>query len=176
MQTSQPALHALTNSEREASIPDKFLLTQHSRLTLAFKSPCAHSVYSPSVPSPPPIASDCSSASSFPPNSLRVLQWNAGGFRTWSTKVLHFFLFHPVELICIQYYNVNSFSSFRIPGFSALRSDRIYFRSGILSRDAMHASGGVIIFVRQALFLSEFSTFFPTLLDPYSDYVGSTYH
>ena len=63
-------------------------------------------------------------------------------------------------------------SSFRIPGFSALRSDRTHSRSGILSPDGMHTSGGVITFVMQGLFFSELSTSFLSLLDPYSDYVG----
>ena len=31
------------------------------------------------------------------PNSLRVLQWNAGGLRARSTELLHFILFHPVD-------------------------------------------------------------------------------
>ena len=36
----------------------------------------------------------------------------------------------------------------------------------------MHASGGVVIFVRQGLSFSELSTSSLSLLDPYSDYVG----
>ena len=56
---------------------------------------------------------------------------------------------HPVDLICIQKSNLNSSSYFRIPGFSILRFDCTHFRSGVLSPDATHASGGVIIFVRQ---------------------------
>ena len=83
----------------------------------------------------------------FPPNSLRVLQWNAGGLRARSTKLLHSLSSHPVDLICIQKYNLNSSSSSRIPGFYALRSDRTHSRSGIFSPDATHASSGVI-FVR----------------------------
>ena len=68
-----------------------------------------------------------------PPNSLRALQWNAGGLRARSTELLHFLSTHPVNLIFIQESNLNSFSSFRIPGFSAQRSDRTHSRSGILS-------------------------------------------
>ena len=79
---------------------------------------------------------------------------------------------HPVDLICIQESNLNSSSSFRIPRFSALRSDRTHSRSGILSSDTTHASGGVVIFVRQSLSFSELSTSSLSLLDPYSDYVG----
>ena len=105
-----------------------------------------------------------------PPDSLRVLQWNAGGLRARSTELLHFLSSHPVDLICIQESNLNSSSSFRIPGFSALRSDRTHSRSGILSSDATHAS--VVIFVRQGLSFSELSTSFLSSLDPYSDYVG----
>ena len=78
---------------------------------------------------------------------------------------------HPVDLICIQNSNLNSSSSFRIPGFSVLRSDRIHSRSGILSRDATHASGGVIIFVRQGFSFSELFTSPLSSLDLYSNYV-----
>ena len=107
-----------------------------------------------------------------PPDFLGVLQWNAGGLRARSTELLHFLSSHPVDLICIQESNVNSSSSFRIPGFFALRSDRIHSRSGILSSDTTHASGGVVIFVRQGLYFSELSTSCLSSLDPYSDYVG----
>ena len=100
------------------------------------------------------------------------LQCNAGGLRARSTEQMHFLSSHPVDLICIQKSNLNSSSFFRIPGFSALRSDRTHSRSGILCRDATHASGGVIIFVRQGLSFSKLSTSPLSLLDPYSDYVG----
>ena len=108
----------------------------------------------------------------FSPDSLRVFQWNAGGLRARSTELLHFLSSHPVDLICIQESNLNSSSSFRIPGFSALRSDRTHSRSGIFSSDATHASGGVVIVVRQGLSFSELSTSSLSSLDPYSDYVG----
>ena len=126
-------------------------------------------------PSPPSLAPDCPSAlpaSSPSPDSLRVLQWNAGGHQARSTKLLHFLPSHPVDLICIQESNLNSSSSFRIPGFSALRSDRTYSRSDILSLDNTHASGRVIIFVRQGLSFSELSSSSLSSLDLYSDYVG----
>ena len=74
--------------------------------------------------------------------------------------------------MCIQESNFNSSSSFRIPGFSALRFDCTHSRSGILSPDAMHACGGVIIFVRQGLSFSELSTSSLSSLDPYSNCVG----
>ena len=111
-------------------------------------------------------------ASSPPSDSLRVLQWNAGGLRARSTELLHFLSFHPVDLICIPEPNLNSSSSFRIPGFSALRSDHTHSRSGILTPDTTHASGGVIIFVKQGLSFSELCTSFLSSLDPNSDYVG----
>ena len=113
----------------------------------------------------PPISSP-------PPDSLRVLQWNAGGLRVRSTELLHFLSSHPVDLICIQESNLNSSSSFQIPGYSALRFDRTHSRSGILSPDATHASGGVVTFVRQGLSFFELSTSSLSLLDTYSDYVG----
>ena len=65
------------------------------------------------------------------PNSLRVLQWNAGSLQARSTKLIHFISSHPVDLIYIQKSNLNLFSFFRIPGFSALRSDGTQSRSGI---------------------------------------------
>ena len=64
-------------------------------------------------------------------DSLKVLQWNARGLRARSTKLLHFISSHPVDLICIQECNLNLSYSFRIPGFSALRSDCSPSRSGI---------------------------------------------
>ena len=111
---------------------------------------------------PPPLPSD----------SLKVLQWNAGGLRARSTELLYFLLSHTVDLICTQESNLNSFSFFQIPEFSALRSDRTHSRSGILSHDATQACGSVIIFVRQGLSFSALSTSSLSLLDPYSDYVG----
>ena len=67
------------------------------------------------------------------PNSLRFLQWNAEGLQARSTELLHFISSHPVDLICIQESNLNLSSSFRILGFSALRSDGTRSRSGIFS-------------------------------------------
>ena len=146
----------------------------HPRLQTSYP-PSAHLIFpSPALP-PPSLAPGYTSAppaSSPPPDSLRVLQWNAGGLRARSSELLHFLSSHSVDLICIQASNLNSSSSFRIPGFSVLRSDRTHTRSGILSSDATHASGGVIIFVRQGLSFSELSTTSLSSLDPYSDYVG----
>ena len=106
-----------------------------------------------------------------PPDSLKILQSNTAGLRARSTELLHFLSSHPVDLICIQESNLNPSSSFRIPGFSALRSDLTHSRSGILSPDATHVSGCVIIFVRQGLSFSELSTSSLSSIDPYSDYV-----
>ena len=105
------------------------------------------------------------------PNSLRVLQWNAGGLRARRTKLIHFISSHPVDLIYIQESNLNLSSSFRIPGFSVLQSHGTHSRSGIFSTDVADASGGVIIFVKQGLFFSELSTSSLSSLGPYSDYV-----
>ena len=78
---------------------------------------------------------------------------------------------HPVDLIYIQESNLNLFSPFRIPGFSALQSNGTHSRSGIFSTDVADGSGGVIIFIKQGLFFSEHSISFLSLLGPYSDYV-----
>ena len=92
------------------------------------------------------------------PDSVRVLQWNAGGLRARNTELLHFISTHSVDLIYIQESNLNLSSSFRNPGFSALRSDCSHSPSGIFSTDFTDASGGVVIFVRQGLSFSELST------------------
>ena len=125
-------------------------LAPHPRLQTSYPF-SAHFVSSPSAPSPPPHVPGCFSlppASSSLPNSLRVLQWNAGGLRARSTKLLHFISSHPVDFICIQKSTLNLHSFFRIPGFSALRSDGTHFRSVIFSTNVTDASGGVIILVR----------------------------
>ena len=69
------------------------------------------------------------------PDFPRVLQWNAGDLQARVTELLTFISSHPVDLICIQESNLLSSFSFRIPGFSALRSDRSYSWSGIFSTD-----------------------------------------
>ena len=132
-------------------------LTHHPRLQTSI---CSFYIPS-SAPSPQSLAPGHPStppASSPPPDSLRVLQWNAGGLHARSTELLHFLSSYPVDLICIQESNLNSSSFFWIPGFSALCSDCTHSWSGILSPDATHASGGVVIFVRQGLSFSELST------------------
>ena len=149
-------------------------LTRHPRLQTSYP-PSALSISPSSAPSPPYLAPGRLSmppASSPPPDSLSVLHWNAGGLRARSTELFHFLSSHPVDLICIQESNLNSSSSFRIPGFSALRSDCTHYRFGILSSDATHASSGIVIFVRQGLSFSELSTSSLSSPDPYSDYVG----
>ena len=107
-----------------------------------------------------------------PLDSLRVLQWYAGGLRVRSTKLLRFLLFHPVDIVCVQGSNLGSSSSIRIPGFSTLRSDRAHSRSGNLFPDATHASGGVVTFVGQGLSFSELSASSLSSLDLCSDRVG----
>ena len=104
-------------------------------------------------------------------SSHRVLQWNAGGPQARRTELLHFISSYPVDLICIQESNLNLSSSFRILGFSALRSNGTHSRSGIFSTDVTDASGRVIIFFRQGLSFSELSSSFLASLHPHSDYV-----
>ena len=147
-------------------------LLPHPRLETSYP-PSVQFISSPSGLSPPSLAPGCPSAppASSPPASLRVLQWNAGGLRARSTELLHFLSSNPVDLICVQESSLSSSSSFRISGFSALRYDRTHSRSGILPPDATHASGGVVIMVRQGLYFSELSTSSLSSLDPYFDYV-----
>ena len=105
------------------------------------------------------------------PNSLRVLQWNAGDLLARSTELQHFISSHPVDPICMQESNLNLSSSSRVPGFSALRSHGTHSRFGIFSTNVADASDGVIIFVKQGLSFSELSTSSLSSPDPYSNYV-----
>ena len=75
----------------------------HPRLQTSFPSSAHYISPSPALP-PPSLAPGYTStppASSPPPDSLRALQWNAGGLRARSTELLHFLSSHPVDLICI---------------------------------------------------------------------------
>ena len=79
----------------------------------------------------------------------------------------------PLTLfVCRNQSNLNSSSSFRIPGFSALQADGTHSRPGMFSTDITDASLGVIIIVRQSLSFSELSTSSLSSLDLYSGYVG----
>ena len=83
--------------------------------------------------------------------------------------LIHFLSIQPVDLIFIQESNLTHLPLSR---FTALRSDRTHSRSGILSRDATHASNGVVIFVRWGISFSELSISSLSSLDPYFDDVG----
>ena len=82
------------------------LLMQHSLPTLIFKPliPLLPILYL--LPLPPhhrPFwLSFYASCLLSPPDSLRVLYWNAEGLRAESTELLHFLSSQPVDLICIQ--------------------------------------------------------------------------
>ena len=138
--------------------------------------PISATTLAPSAPaSPTASGGEYHPASPAAPSAtLRVLQWNAGGIRARGLELRHFVAQHPVDLICIQESNLNSSSSFSIPGYSAIRSDRTHARSGSISSEDCHTGGGVITFVRQGLSFTEFSTSPLSSLDPYSDYVGIT--
>ena len=75
-------------------------LMPHPRLETSYP-PSAHSISSPSAPPPQSLAhgfSPAPPASTTPPDSFRVVQWNAGGLRARSTELLHFLSSHPVTL------------------------------------------------------------------------------
>ena len=150
------------------------LLMLHSRSTLAFKPPVLllpilyllHLLHHQRFL---PLAVVLRVLLPLPPDSLRVLQSNTGGLRDRSTELLDYLSSHLVDFICIQESNLYSSSFFQISGFSTLQSDRTHSWPGILSCDITHASGGVIIFVRQDLsFLNFLSSLFlrltPTLI------------
>ena len=92
--------------------------------------------------------------------------------RRIGAKLLHFISLHSVNLICFQKFNLNPSSSFRIAGYTAMRSNRTPSWSGIFSFDDPHASGDIITLVRLGLSFSELSTFSLSSLNLHSDYVG----
>ena len=155
-----------------------FLLMQHPHPTLTFKPLILFPPTLYLLPLHPhhrfmPLAVSLYLLLPLPlPNFLKVLQWNAGGLQARSTELLHFISPCPLDLISIQESNLNLSSSFQIPGFFALRSDRTHYQSGIFSSDVTDASGSIIILIRQGLFFSELFTFPLSSLDPYSDYVA----
>ena len=90
------------------------VLPPHPCLQTSYPS-SAHFLSSPSAPFPLPRVPGCFSippAFSSSPDSLMVLQWNAGGLCARSTKLLHFILYHLVDFLCIQESNLNSSFSF----------------------------------------------------------------
>ena len=108
---------------------------------------------------------------SFPLLTLRVFKWNAEGLRARSVKLLHFLLLFPVDLICIQKSNLNSFSSFRIPGYYAQKSDCTHSRSVSVPSKDSHAGGSVFIFLKKGLSFLKLSICSFSWLDLYSNYV-----
>ena len=102
------------------------LLMQHFHPTLAFKPliPFLPTLYLLSLCTFTTVSCSWLFLYTFcfliPPDSIWVFQWITGDLQAKSTKLLHFISSHLVDLICIQESNFNSFSSFRIPGFSAL--------------------------------------------------------
>ena len=145
---SSDSFNTYTSTVQSSPSSANAALPSHTRLQI-FYLPSAHLFIFSVFPHTTVPCSWLFFYTSSPPDSLRVLQWNAGGLRARSAELLHFLSSHPVDLICIQESNLSSYFSFRIPGFSVLRSDRTHSRSGILSPYSTHASGGVIIFVRQ---------------------------
>ena len=151
-------------------------LPSHPRLQTSYIS-SAHFVSFSSAPSTPPYVPGCFSIPtvSFSPltpsgifnGMLEVSEPGAPNYYTlFYLILLTLFVSRNLTLIHLP------LSGFLIPGFSAVRSDRTHSRSGIRSPNTMHASGGVIIFVRQGLSFPELSTFFLSSLEPYSDYLG----
>ena len=117
-----------------------------------------HVAYPLSVTSQPSFTS---STSSMPPNSSSFS--DLLGFSNETQKVLEPEVLNIFTLFCSNLHlqsNLNS-SSFRIPGYSTWRFDRVHCQCGFLSPVDWHTSSGVVIFVRQGLS-------FPNLQSPLS--------
>ena len=143
-------------------------LQLHPRLQ-AFYPPSAHFVSSSSAPSLAPSCPSTSPASSLP---LTISGFFNGILEVFEPEALNYSTFFCPTLLTLSVSRNPILTPLPLSGFSALRSDRTHSLSGILSGDATHAGGGVIIFVRQGLSFSELSTSSLSSLDPYSDYVG----
>ena len=151
-------------------------LPSHPRLQTSYIS-SAHCVSSPSAPSTTPHVPDCFSIPTVSSSPLTPLGFFNGMLQVLEPGALNYYtLFYLILLTLFVSRNLNlihlPLSGFLIPGFSAVRSDCTHSRSGICSPNTTHASGGVIIFVRQGLSFPELSTFFLSSLEPYSDYLG----
>ena len=148
-------------------------LSSHPRLQTSYP-PSDHYISSPSAPNHRPLllAFLLCLLSPLPP--LTLLVFFNGMVEVFEPRALNYStFFHPILLTSSAFRNpILTHSSFRIPGFSALGSDRTHSRSGILSSDTTHASGGVVIFVRLGLSFSKLFTSSLSSLDPYSNYVG----
>ena len=155
------------------------MLMLHSRPTLVFKPLIPRRPILYLLPLPPHhrpllLAVLLCLLSPLPHDSLRVLQWNAGGLRAGALNCFTFF--RPILLTLsvsknpiLTHLPLSGFLDSLLCVVIAPKS-----RSGILSRDATHVSGDAIIFVRQGLSFSELSTSSLSSLDPYSDYIVLT--
>ena len=121
----------------------KELERQLSRPILAYK-PFAF-LFLSHPPLPP------SSALLFPFWTCSDSPMECAGLRARSIKLLHCVSLYPVNFICNQNSNLKPSLFFRIPEYCVMQFDRSRSRSGSLSPDNLHASGGVVIFVRQSL-------------------------
>ena len=101
------------------------------------------------------------------PGSLKFFQWNAGGLQAITTELIHCISLHSGDLFCIQKFNINSFSSFRILEYCALQSESTYSLSGVLSLDDQRWCHH---FRQAGSIFPEPSTFSLSLLDPYCDH------
>ena len=139
-------------------------------------SPSTSFLSSPSAFSPLPHTPGClstSPASSYPLTLSGFFNGMLGVSEPGGTELLHYLSSHSVNLACSKEANLDSSSSFRIPGFSAPQSGRARFRSGIFSSDVTCAgSGSVIVFVRRGLSFSKVSASSLFSLDSCSDYAG----
>ena len=135
--TSSSHSSSLNTSTAQSGSSDNVVLPPHPRLQTSFPLPPT-SYFLPLHPHHRLmlLAVSFYLLLPLPTGSLKVLQWNTGDLRARNTELQHFVLPHPVDLICIQTSNLNLSSSFRIPGFSALRSDCTHSRSEIFATGA----------------------------------------
>ena len=146
-------------------------LMQHSHSTLTLKPPILFSPTLYLLPLYPHhrfmlLAVSLSPQLSLPfPNSLRVLQWNAGGLQVKSTKLLHFNSSHSVDLIYIQECNLKFLDSLLCDPM-VLTPDLVFFL--LMSQTLAAASS----FLSSRAYSS--LSFLPPLflcLGPYSNYI-----
>ena len=147
------------SSANAALLPHPCLQTSYS--------PSAHFISSPFAPSPLSLAPGCPSASSPSPTLSGFFN---GMLEVFKPGALNYFTFFRPILSTLSASRNPILTHLPLSRF--LDSDRTHSRSGILSPNATHASGGIVIFVRQGLSFSKVSTSSLSLLDPYYDYVG----
>ena len=173
MSPSSDSSDMQTSTVQSSPVSASAALSPHPRLQTSYP-PSAHSIPSPLAPHHCPLLLAVLLCLLPPPPPLTLSGFFNGTLEVFKLGTLNHSTFFRSILSTLSVSRNPILIHLPLSRFlfSALYSDRTHSRSGILSSDTTHASGGVVNFVRQCLSFSELSTSSLSSLDPYSDYVG----